>query len=203
MKRMTAVTGAVACALSFSVWNIAATAQTMNPAPAGRNAPAAATNAPQAKTKVSKESTSYVEKAAQGDLFEIRSSELALKQAENADVKAFAQRMINDHTASSEALKAGIRSANLDVKVPDKLDKAHEAKVTALSKAKGSDFDRAYMREQLAAHKDALQLHKNYAAKGDNPVLKNTAANTATVVEHHLAEAQEIAKGAPQSSSTR
>jgi putative membrane protein len=203
MKRMSAVTGAVACALSLSVWSMAASAQTMNPAPAERKAPAAATNAPQAKTKASKETSNYVEKAAEGDLFEIQSSELALKQAESSDVKAFAQRMINDHTASSQALKAGIQSANIDVKVPDKLDKAHEAKVSNLRKAKGKDFDQAYMREQLAAHKEALQLHKNYAAKGDNPVLKNTAANTATVVEHHLAEAQEIAKGAPQSSSTR
>ncbi len=203
MKRMSAVTGAVACALSVSLWSLAASAQTMNPPAAERNAPAAATKAPQAKTKVSKDTTNYVEKAAQGDLFEIHSSELALKQAESSDVKAFAQRMINDHTVSSQALKAGIQSANLDVTVPDKLDKAHEAKVSNLRKAKGKDFDQAYMREQLSAHKEALQLHKNYAANGDNPVLKNTAANTATVVEHHLAEAQEIAKSAAQSSSTR
>jgi putative membrane protein len=202
MKRMSAVTGAVACALSLSLWSIAASAQTTSPAPAQRNAPGATSNAPQA-TKVSKETTDYVDKAAQGDLFEIQSSELALKQADNTDVKAFAQRMIKDHTASSQALKAGIQSAKIDVKVPDKLDKAHETKLSSLTKVKGKDFDQAYMREQVAAHKEALQLHKNYAEKGDNPVLKNTAANTATVVEHHLAEAEEIAKGTAQSSSTR
>jgi putative membrane protein len=59
------------------------------------------------------------------------------------------------------------------------------------------------MREQVAAHKEALQLHKNYAEKGDNPVLKKTAANTATIVEEHLEHAQKIAKNVqPQTSST-
>lgn len=203
MKPMTAVAGALACALSVSLWNIAASAQTVNPPTTERNAPAATSKSPQAKTKASKETAQYVEKAAMGDLFEIQSSELALKQAESPDVKAFAQRMIKDHTASSEALKAGIQSANLDVNVPDKLDKAHQSKIDDLRKVKGKEFDQAYMREQVSAHKEALQLHKTYAEKGDNPVLKKTAANTTTVVEHHLAEAEQIAKGVPQSSSTR
>lgn len=201
MKRISAVTGALACALSVSVWSIAS-AQTMNPAPAERN-PSAASSAPQAKAKASKDTTNYVQKAAQGDLFEIQSSQLALQQAQSPDTKTFAQRMITDHTTSSEALKAGIQSAGLDVKAPDKLDKAHETKINNLRKANGKDFDQAYMREQLAAHKEALQLHKNYASKGDNPALKNTAANTATVVEHHLAMAQDLAKGTPQTSSTK
>jgi putative membrane protein len=201
MKRISAVTGALACALSVSVWSVAS-AQTMNPAPAERN-PATTSNAPQAKAKASKETSNYVEKAAIGDMFEIQSSQLALKQAQNPDIKTFAQRMITDHTTSSEALKAGIQSAGLDVKAPDKLDKAHQAKLDNLKKANGKDFDQAYMRDQLAAHKEALQLHKTYADKGDNPVLKKTAANTATIVEHHLAMAQDIAKGVPQSSSTR
>jgi putative membrane protein len=169
-----------------------------------RGAPAASTTASQAKAKASRDTANYVEKAAVGDLFEIQSSELAARQAQNAEVKTFAQRMISDHTTSSQALKAGIQSANLDVKVPDKLDKAHQAKLDNLRKAQGKDFDQAYMREQLNAHREALKLHKAYAEKGDNPVLKKTAANTAVIVEHHLAAAQELAKtGAPQSSSTR
>lgn len=102
MKRISTVTGVVACALSLSLWSIAASAQTMNPAPAERNAPAATSNAPQAKAKASNQTAEYVRKAAEGDLFEIHSSELALKQAESTDVKAFAQRiMIDDHTTSS------------------------------------------------------------------------------------------------------
>jgi putative membrane protein len=196
MKSISTVTGVLALSVALCMPAAAQNATT----PLERSAPAASDTS---RAKASKDTSSYVEKSAQGDLFELHSSELALKQAESADVKAFAQRMINDHTASSQALKAGIQSANLDVKVPDKLDKAHEAKVNNLRKATGRDFDRLYMRDQLGAHKQALQIHKNYAEKGDNPVLKKTAANAAVIIEHHLAEAQEIAKGVPQTSSTR
>lgn len=200
MRRFSYITGALACAAGLTLWSAAAAAQGAPPKATDRNAAQSEQKAVQA----SKATQTYVEKAAIGDMFELQSSELALKQAESSDVKAFAQRMIGDHTKSTSALKAGIQSANLQVTVPDKLDKDHDAKLSNLSKVKGKDFDQAYMREQIAAHKEALQLHKTYAEKGDIAPLQKFAHNTATIVEHHLQEAEQIAKGGPpQSSSTR
>lgn len=199
MTRISTATSVLVCAMSVAFWHATATAQSTSPQPTDRSA----SQAQQKANQASKATADYVQKSAIGDLFEVQSSDLALKQADSTDVKAFAQRMIKDHTTSTQALKAGIQSADLEIKVPDQLDKAHDTKLSDLRKMKGKDFDAAYMREQVAAHKEALQLHKTYAEKGDNPVLKKTAANTATIVEHHLQEAQEIVKGAPpQSSST-
>lgn len=198
MTRISTVVSALACVASVALWSTGAIAQSTSPQPTNRNAP----QAQQKETKASKTTSDYVQKAAIGDMFEVQSSQLAAKQADNKDVKEFAQRMIKDHTASTKALKAGIKNANLQVKVPEKLDKAHESKLSDLRKMKGKDFDTAYMREQIAAHKEALQLHQSYAKNGDNPVLKKTAVNTATIVEEHLEHAQKIAKGTPQTSST-
>lgn len=112
--------------------------------------------------------------------------------------------MITDHTNASNALEAGVKSASLQAtQIPNKLDKAHEAKLNDLRKVTDRDFDAAYLQAQLAGHQDALKLHRDYAQKGDNPVLQKTAANAADITEHHLRELQRISQSMPpQTSST-
>jgi predicted outer membrane protein len=109
MTRISTVTSVLACVMSVALWSAGATAQSTSPQPTNRSAPQAEQKAAQA----SKATQEYVQKAAVGDMFEVQSSNLAAKQAESSDVKAFAQRMIKDHTASTAALKSGIKSANL------------------------------------------------------------------------------------------
>src|SRR3569623_1990088 len=59
-------------------------------------------------------------KAAGAGDFEIQSSQLALTVSQNADIKAFAQMMIDDHTKAGGALKTA--AATQGVTVPDALD---------------------------------------------------------------------------------
>ncbi len=54
------------------------------------------------------------------------------------------------------------------------------------------DFDRAYKAEQIAAHQEALTLHRNYADQGDLPPLREFAGRTAPVVEMHYGHAQSL-----------
>ncbi|MEI9964922.1 MAG: DUF4142 domain-containing protein [Caulobacteraceae bacterium] len=61
-----------------------------------------------------------------------------------------------------------------------------------LNAAGDSDFDLAYLHQQLAGHIEALNLHKTYADKGDNDALKAVAAEIAPVVQHHIDEIKRI-----------
>lgn len=198
MRRVSTFTGALISATSMTLIGTAAVAQSMNPAMSP-----AASPTEQKPIQASQATIDYVQKAAIGNLFEIQSSDLALKQADNSAVKAFAQQMINDHTTSTQALESGVKSASLQAtQIPNKLDSVHEAKLNDLRKVTGHDFDSAYLRAQLAAHQDALKLHQDYAQRGDSAVLKKTAANAADIVEHHLQELRKISQGVPQTSST-
>lgn len=47
----------------------------------------------------------FVQKAAQSDITEIKTSQLALQRSHNPQVKQFAQMMIREHTQSSSKLK--------------------------------------------------------------------------------------------------
>ncbi|ESX21240.1 DUF4142 domain-containing protein [Mesorhizobium sp. M1148] len=51
----------------------------------------------------------FVKAAASSDMFEIQSSELALRKSKTSRVKEFARMMIKDHTTSSKRLIAGQR----------------------------------------------------------------------------------------------
>jgi putative membrane protein len=131
-------------------------------------------------------SQDYVAKAAIGDMFEIQSSRLALTKSSAPKVKSFASRMIKDHTAGSAKLKSIIRSEELPLVPPTKLDDAHQQMIDQLSSAQGSEFDKMYLDMQMKAHQEALALHQGYAENGLEPKLKAFAKKTSATVAMHL-----------------
>lgn len=134
----------------------------------------------------------FVSAAAMGDMYEIESSKIALQRAKTAEVKAFAQMMIDHHTQTSDGLKAAIKASNLTLAPPAELDERRKGLLQNLRAAGDADFELAYLHQQLAAHLEALTLHGGYADRGDDPALKAVAAKTKPVVEKHIAELRRI-----------
>jgi putative membrane protein len=130
----------------------------------------------------------YVPAAAMADMYEVEAAKIAVTRAKDPKVKAFAQMMIADHTASTNKLKAALPGSGVSVTPPTALDERRKGMLENLRAAGDADFDLAYMHQQLAAHTEALALHKEYATGGDNPALKAVAAGVVPVVEHHLGE---------------
>ncbi|MBS0565291.1 MAG: DUF4142 domain-containing protein [Proteobacteria bacterium] len=90
------------------------------------------------------------------DNIDIRQAHLALALSDNADVRAFADTMIADHTAVNEQALALLKK--LGVKPEDnflsqQLLKGAADTMTKLSALRGADFDRAYAANELAYHK--------------------------------------------------
>lgn len=156
----------------------------------------------QAQQKPQKMSdASYVQTAAQGDMFEIQAAKAALDKTKSDSVRNFAQMMIDDHTASSEKLKSALEKSKVKASIPKDLDKKHSDMLDKLKKTSASSFDQSYLQSQLAAHRDMLTLHQGYSQSGDNDALKQFAAEATGVVRKHLTELQQMAqvKGGTQS----
>lgn len=134
----------------------------------------------------------YLAHAAQSDTYEIEAAKLAAQKAQRADVKTFAQMMIKDHTASTAKLKAAATAAGLTMNPPAKLDERLQGMIDNLKAASAADFDGAYLHQQLAAHTEALAMHRTYGATGDNAGLKAAANEIVPVVQHHLDEVTRI-----------
>lgn len=144
-----------------------------------------------------KPTADYVAEAARSDMYEIRSSELAVRKAQSPAVKQFAQQMIRDHNETSAKLKAALAGAGIAAPPPAQLDARRQAMLDALNGQSGPAFEKAYLDQQTAAHQEALDLHSAYAAGGDNAALKALAAATAPRIQHHFDMVKQIASGKP------
>jgi putative membrane protein len=134
---------------------------------------------------------SFVKKAGAGDMFEIESSKAVLAKSNNADVKKFAQMMIDHHTRASEKLMAAAKEAKVSSEAP-KMDAMQQSMVDDIKNADASGVDAVYLRHQETAHNAALALHQNFAANGTNDSLKKAADEMVGVVKSHINELQKM-----------
>jgi putative membrane protein len=134
----------------------------------------------------------FVAAAAMGDMYEIESGKIAAARAKRADVKAFANMMVEHHTKTTADLKKALADNNIAITLPAALDDRRTGMLNNLKAAGDADFDLAYLHQQAAAHLEALTLHGGYADRGDNPVLKAAAAKTRPVVQAHMDELRKI-----------
>lgn len=132
----------------------------------------------------------YVPAAAMADMYEIEAGKIAVQRG-NADVKKFGQMMIDHHTKLSNDFKAALKAANI-AEPPATLDDRRQGMLNNLKAAGDTDFDEAYLHQQAAAHLEALTLHKTYAARGDNAVLKAAAEKAQPIVQKHIDELKRI-----------
>ncbi len=133
----------------------------------------------------------FVEKASASDLFEVEAAKLAQATSKNAEVKKFAADMVAAHTKSTAALKKAIADAGqTTLTVVTVLPADLQAKLDGLKTA--TNFDKAYLDNQVDAHQGALNLMQRYAQDGDVPAIKAFAAATAPVVQQHFDHAKTL-----------
>jgi len=164
-----------------------ATGQGVNKA---EDATGAAVGATSANTMGSHDTGAFVSNASQSDMYEIQAAQIAEKRSKNPDVKAFAAMMVKDHTASSKAMKPVAQAAGQTPATS--LDNRRQGFIDHLNQASDADFDKTYIDQQVAAHKEALDLLNGYAKDGSDAGLKAAAAKTVPMVQKHLDRATQI-----------
>jgi putative membrane protein len=134
----------------------------------------------------------FVTAAATSDMYEVTAGKIALQRAQSPDVKAFAQKMVDAHTLTTEKLKSILASNDIKVTPPAHVDNRRQGMLDDLRGAKAADFDHRYIAQQIAAHKEANILFRGYAKDGDNAAIKDFAAKTDKDINMHLSMAQQL-----------
>jgi putative membrane protein len=144
-----------------------------------------------AMAKDTVDANDFVDEASAKGVAEIETSKLALQKSTAADIKAFAQKMIDDHTAANRELAAIAQRKNL--KVATEAELTNKAKAFVLKQRDGESFDEAYVKNQVTAHEQTIELFKKAAVSKD---VELAAFATATLpkLEHHLHDAQDLAR---------
>lgn len=139
-------------------------------------------------TPVDKE---WVTTAGMAGLAEVEMGNLALQKAQNADVKAFAQRMVTDHTKSNEELQQLVTAKGLTL--PAQLDGEHKAGVDHLTGLSGAEFDKAYMQHMVADHDKAVAHFTSGSTNAEDADIKGFAAKSLPVLQEHATLAKTVA----------
>ncbi len=132
----------------------------------------------------------FIRKQYTGGLAEVMLGKLTRKKSANADVKAFAQLMIDDHTAMNAKLEPVAQTMGVSlVKGPDKATQAEYNKLKDMS---GNDFDKEYATYMVVGHRDAqhdLRVENAVVTQQD---LKAQIDAEIPVIRGHLAAAGKL-----------
>jgi putative membrane protein len=170
--------------------NTVAQAGQTEPVNKAQDAAGAAVGKMSAATVGSRDTGAFVSNAVQGNTYEIDAARIAEKKSTNPAVKAFAARMIKDHTALGNEMKPLIAAAGLTP--PAALNQRFNGLLDNLRAANAASFDKTYIDQQVAAHEETLTLMQGYAKNGSDPGLKGGAAKAVPIVQTHLDMARKL-----------
>jgi putative membrane protein len=140
---------------------------------------------------VNKNDREFMEDIAHANLAEIATGKMALEKSQNAEVKQFAQKMIDDHTKAQDELKQLADSKG--VKLPTETDMMHKTKATTLKPLTGELFDKQYIKHAgVGDHESTHKLLTKVKGKAKDADLKAYAEKTIKAVDEHLTMAKQL-----------
>jgi putative membrane protein len=144
-----------------------------------------------AATKLSLQDRAYLDDSASGVAFEIKAGNAALRRATTSTERTFAQRMISEHGAEENALRA--LGQQLGVKLEFKPNKVQSHEIAVMAEHKGHGFDRAYACVELDDHKMDVYEQRVELREGSNAAVKAFTRRFFAMYRAHLSLARKDA----------
>lgn len=139
----------------------------------------------------------FLRSATRDGLDEIKLGQLAVEKSGSDDVKAFAQKMVDDHMKLNGELSSVADS--MGVMLPREISKDAQAEYDKLNGMSGTDFDTAYLTLMMKGHHRAMRDFRIEGNSVTDPTLKQIVINGEEVVHDHLVQVDKLAreKGIP------
>ncbi len=132
-------------------------------------------------------------------VIDIEAAKLALSKTKNEDVQAFAKSMEADHEAVNVQALDLVKKLNVtpqDNSTSQALNKAAEEKRAELAKLDGDAFDKAYIENEVAYHKQVnAALETLLIPSAQNPELKSLLETGLKLFQGHEQHAEHVAAG--------
>ncbi len=155
--------------------------------------PLMAQNQPKTSTEKEKAphtAASFIKNAAEGNLAEVQLGQLAQQKSQNAQVKEFGQRLVQDHTQANQKLETLAKSEN--VTWPTQPDKRDQRLMQRFEKLSGSEFDQQFVRHAIRDHARDIAKYDHAANNLQDNALKSYAQDTLPTLREHLKLAEQL-----------
>ena len=140
----------------------------------------------------------FLRKAAEGGIAEVKLGELAVQKASSDEVKAFAQKMVEDHTRMNNDMAQ--LADSMGVMLPKTMDKDDQAEYDKLKGLSGNDFDTEYLTFMVKDHhKDLHEFRVEAANTRADASLHDAVVKAESVIHDHTVMVDKLAreKGIP------
>ncbi|MFD2720974.1 DUF4142 domain-containing protein [Hymenobacter monticola] len=144
---------------------------------------------PNGPTGPHKDDKEFMMTAAHSDQNEIQQSKMALAKGVTGMAKEMANKMIADHTKSTNDLKA--IAAKKGLTLPTDMDAEHKALAPAMEKLSGKEFETRYLAQMQTDHQKTANTMASHEKMTQDADLKAFIGKTLPVVEQHLGMAQQ------------
>src|SRR5690242_904458 len=165
------------------------TTQPPSPNPPSTEAPRSGRGGEQGTKGEKTADAAFAMAAAEGGLAEVELGKLAKEHASNADVKKFADKMVDDHGKANDELEGILKQKG--VSAPTALKGKEKASYDKLAKLNGAAFDRAYMDSMVKDHEKDVKEFEHESTSGKDPDLKAFAGKTLPTLQEHLKMARD------------
>ena len=145
----------------------------------------------QAQTAIPPSPQDFVMAASQSDQYEIMAARLADVEGQDPRVRAFAQRMLQDHMRLTEDLRKAATASGLPPPSSG-MSRDEAALLSGLQSQRGAEFDKAYARQQELAHAQAVAVNESFALAGADANLQKAAQTALPTIQDHLKMARQL-----------
>ncbi len=143
-----------------------------------------------AKKMAKSKDVAFATEAAQGGAAEVKMGKLAAEKASDADVKAFGQMMVDDHSKANEQLMEVAKEKGMTL--PSEPSPKQQATYDKLSAMSGADFDKAYVKTMMKDHEEDVKAFEKESMKGKDEKIKSFATETLPTLKGHLDKIKSI-----------
>jgi len=154
------------------------------------NAGAQAVGAGAPETPADSPDSMFVQRAGTAAAADVDISRLAVANAQSADVRKFAEAMVQEHERNNRELAT--IAAHENIGLPKEIDDRHAQLRAQLAVMHGSNFDHFYVETMRRDQERLAQLLRESQATVSTPELRTYIATTLPIVQDHLQTAQAI-----------
>jgi len=133
----------------------------------------------------------FMKKAANAGQAEMELADVANQQSPSASVKALASKIKSDHTEAASELKRLAETKH--VVLPSSLMADQQAVRDRIRKLSGAAFDRTYVDQMVADHREAVDFFTKASHSGDTEVAA-FASKTLPALKDHLQRSEALQK---------
>jgi len=139
----------------------------------------------------------FLRKAAESGIAEVKFGQLAAQKGSTDDVKAFGQKMVDDHTKMN--LDIARVADSMGVILPKSMNKDDQAEYDKLNALSGNDFDMEYLSFMVKDHHKDLHEFRMEAASPTDPTLHDAVVKAQSVIHDNTVMVDKLAraKGVP------